>query len=309
MKIKFSRRQVESICTYSAYVLLLLLLVLWIFYQADSAFNWDILPRDFQRIIEQFIIPSIGGTVLITAILSVLLNISLASISIEQIAQEKLKQLGQEKVDLTVSSGMRKALFFSIFAIVLILIGFKLWDKWQSNSRIHRFIKEYANEKNMKTIDSLLSKLNYQDSLQYVIQTNNNYTSIRSKKDSILGLSNIAIHTKLKVEFEKLNNNFIDKNNKRIELNSELFINFNKAWVEISNLGSHLVFDNSVEIIHLNSKDFMKRIFRKMDEVEITNNEGYEVYYRINNSRNFEIVIVSKSKPKALLNFKYSVWR
>jgi len=161
----------------------------------------------------------------------------------------------------------------------------------------------------MKTIDSLLSKLNYQDSLQYVIQTNNNYTSIRSKKDSILGLSNIAIHTKLKVEFEKLNNNFIDKNNKRIELNSELFINFNKAWVEISNLGSHLVFDNSVEIIHLNSKDFMKRIFRKMDEVEITNNEGYEVYYRINNSRNFEIVIVSKSKPKALLNFKYSVWR
>jgi len=308
MKLQFRRRQVETLCTYVAYILLLLVLILWIFYRADSAFNWDILPPDIQRIIESFVIPSIGGIIFIAVVLSVVLNISLASINLEQIAQEKSNQPEKEKTDLTISRRTRKTLIISVVLITLILFGFKLWDKWESKSRINDFIEEYANAKNLKTIDSLLGKLNYQDTLQYKVQWNNNYRYIQTRNDSILGLSNISTFNKLKNEFEKINKLFTD-NNKRSSLNSELLINFNKSWVGINNYNPYLAFDDNNEILHLNLNDFLKRIFKGMDKIVITDNDGYEIYYRINDSRSFEIAILSKSKPTALLNFEYNLWR
>jgi hypothetical protein len=309
MKLQFRRRQAETISTFIAYILLVFLLVLWIFYQADRTFDWDILPADAQRIIERFIIPSIGGIVLITVILSVLLNISLTSISIEQIAKEKSGNKEQAKTDLNVSKNMRKSVLYLIFAISLILIGFKLWDKWESNSRVNGLINEYANSRNIKVIDSLLAKINYQDSLQYEFQNINNYYSLNTKSDSILGLSNIEIYNNLENELHRINNNFNEKSNVRSDFDCELLINSNKSWIRISGYGSSIVLDDYSKFVNLNLKDFIKRIFKNMDNIIIKENNGYKVYYRINDSRNFEIVILTKSNPTALLSFQYRIWR
>ena len=308
MKIKFSKRQVEIVCTYIAYVLLLLSLALWIFYQADRTFDWDILPSGAQQIIEEFIIPSIGGIVLITFVISILLNISLASVSIEKIAQgksiDKEKSIEKEKTDFTITKGMIKGFLYLVLGILISLGGFKLWDYLQSKNRINGFIKEYANTDNLKIIESLLTKLNYQDSLQYEIIINNNYTTLRTKNDSILGLSNIGIHNKLQVEFQRINNTFIKKNDKRVYLNDKILINFNKSWVGINNNSSYLELYDNIEIVNLNLTDFIERIFTKMDDIEITENDGYKVYSRIHNSRSYEFVILSKSEPTAIFYFE-----
>jgi amino acid permease len=92
MKIVFRKRKIESASTFITYVFLVLIIFLWILYKADDAFHWDILSQDVQQFIERFIIPSLGFICAMTFCISLMLNLSLLSESVERIAEKKEKK-------------------------------------------------------------------------------------------------------------------------------------------------------------------------------------------------------------------------
>ena len=85
MEINFNRRKIESICILLCFVLIVLLVIFAILAIADEIFAWDLLSDNLERIARLFL-SSIGITIGATFLMSLMINFSLISISIEKIA-------------------------------------------------------------------------------------------------------------------------------------------------------------------------------------------------------------------------------
>ena len=85
MEINFNRRKIESICILICFVLIVLLVIFAILAIADEIFAWDLLSDNLERIARLFL-SSIGITIGATFLMSLMINFSLISISIEKIA-------------------------------------------------------------------------------------------------------------------------------------------------------------------------------------------------------------------------------
>ncbi len=90
MEINFNRRKIESICILICFVLIVLLVIFAILAIADEIFAWDLLSDNLERIATLFL-SSIGVTIGATFLMSLMINFSLISISIEKIAGDKSK--------------------------------------------------------------------------------------------------------------------------------------------------------------------------------------------------------------------------
>lgn len=90
MEINFNRRKIESICILICFVLIVLLVIFAILAIADEIFAWDLLSDNLERIATLFLC-SIGVTIGATFLMSLMINFSLISISIEKIARDKSK--------------------------------------------------------------------------------------------------------------------------------------------------------------------------------------------------------------------------
>ena len=90
MEINFNRRKIESIYILLCFVLIVLLVIFAILAIADEIFAWDLLSDNLERIARLFL-SSIGITIGATFLMSLMINFSLISISIEKIAGDKSK--------------------------------------------------------------------------------------------------------------------------------------------------------------------------------------------------------------------------
>ena len=87
MKIKFNRRKIETICIFLSFVLVILLVIFGILSIADELFSWDILTNRLEKV--AFLLMSATGiTVGATFLISLMVNFSLISISLEKIAEK-----------------------------------------------------------------------------------------------------------------------------------------------------------------------------------------------------------------------------
>ena len=84
MEINFNRRKIESIYILLCFVLIVLLVIFAILAIADEIFAWDLLSDNLERIARLFL-SSIGITIGATFLMSLMINFSLISISIEKI--------------------------------------------------------------------------------------------------------------------------------------------------------------------------------------------------------------------------------
>jgi uncharacterized membrane protein YidH (DUF202 family) len=91
MKIDFNRRKIETICIFLSFLLVCLLALFGVLAVADGIFNWDILTKNMENVVTLIMIATgiiIGATFLI----SLMVNFSLISISIEKIAEKYEKE-------------------------------------------------------------------------------------------------------------------------------------------------------------------------------------------------------------------------
>lgn len=309
MKYKFNRRQIESIATFIATNLLLIILILWILYRADDYFQWDIIPNDLQRFIERFLITSIGGIVFISIVISLLINVSLVSINIERLVDNKKGIKDEERTEINIA---KKTKFFVIIIFVVItflIIGFKLWDKHLQSERVNNFINSYATKSYLSKLSNTIDSINYNDTLKYEVY-NQNYQRINMSIYSPLGNSNENTYSNLKATYISMCKD-IENANKETSLNMELILSYNDFWLSIDNYtGIEAYSDDNSTILLTSKQEMLKRIFGEgMENVVLTHNENYDVYYRITNSKNYEFAIVLNTKKTAILNFNYSVWR
>jgi hypothetical protein len=87
MKIQFNRRKVETICIFLSFILVLLLVILGIVAIADGIFSWDILSENLENVAVLFM-SAIGIIIGATFLISLMVNFSLISISLEKIADK-----------------------------------------------------------------------------------------------------------------------------------------------------------------------------------------------------------------------------
>ena len=91
MKINFNRRKIETICIFLSFLFVCLLALFGVLAVADGIFNWDILTKNMENVITLIMVATgiiIGATFLI----SLMVNFSLISISIEKIAEKYEKE-------------------------------------------------------------------------------------------------------------------------------------------------------------------------------------------------------------------------
>jgi ribose/xylose/arabinose/galactoside ABC-type transport system permease subunit len=94
MRINFNRRKIESICIFLSFILVILLVIFGILSVADELFNWDILSDKLENV--AILLMSATGMVIgATFLISLMVNFSLISLSLEKIA-DKLNS-NQEK--------------------------------------------------------------------------------------------------------------------------------------------------------------------------------------------------------------------
>jgi uncharacterized membrane protein YidH (DUF202 family) len=87
MKINFNRRKIESICIFLSFVLVILLVIFGILSVADELFNWDILSEKLENV--AILLMSATGMVIgATFLISLMVNFSLISLSLEKIAEK-----------------------------------------------------------------------------------------------------------------------------------------------------------------------------------------------------------------------------
>ena len=99
MKLQFRRRKVEIICTYTFYVLMIAMAVLFILYRADAVFNWNIMSPNVQRYVESLFIPAIVFFIVGAFVLSFIINISLISSNLERIADSLEEKKNKDDED------------------------------------------------------------------------------------------------------------------------------------------------------------------------------------------------------------------
>lgn len=87
MKIKFDRRKIETNCIIISFSMVILITFLGILAAADGIFNWNILPQNLERIATLLMV-TIGMLIGASFLLSVMINFSLISISLEKVAEK-----------------------------------------------------------------------------------------------------------------------------------------------------------------------------------------------------------------------------
>ena len=87
MNINFNRRKIETICIFLSFVLVVFLVIFGILAIADEIFSWDILSDKLENIV--ILLMSATGIVIgATFLISLMVNFSLISISLEKIADK-----------------------------------------------------------------------------------------------------------------------------------------------------------------------------------------------------------------------------
>lgn len=95
MKLQFDKRKIADNCTFLAYILIIMMCVFGILSIADLLFRWDILPENIEKI--GFLFIWSGVFIIVGAFLiSLMVNISIMSNSLEQIADKMSKDLKDE---------------------------------------------------------------------------------------------------------------------------------------------------------------------------------------------------------------------
>lgn len=91
MNIKFNRRRIETICIFLSFLLVILLTFFGILAIADGLFSWDLLSDDLENI--AILVMSATGIIIgATFLISLMVNFSLISISMEKIADSLTKK-------------------------------------------------------------------------------------------------------------------------------------------------------------------------------------------------------------------------
>ncbi len=85
MTIKFDRRKIETICIFLSFISVILLAIFGIIALADGIFNWDLLPENIENV-AVLIMSATGIVIGATFLISLMVNFSLISISLEKIA-------------------------------------------------------------------------------------------------------------------------------------------------------------------------------------------------------------------------------
>jgi hypothetical protein len=306
MKFNFNRRKIELICTSLSFYLLLILLVLWISYKADDYFNWDIIPNNFQGFFERFLLSSVGGVILFSIIMSVILNISLVSTNLERIADVKEGILEKDKFE--INKKTRRTFFLSVLGMTILLLSFSLWDKLKTSSRMNSMIENFVTTNNLSNLDKLIDKINYSDSVVYWLSDHSRIPTLQ-RESNALGNSNIAVYKDLQLKLISTSNKIIGEN-KAMSINPQLVIYIDNKWISTrTNERPFIMLQNEKEILNANVKDVPKFIFNNhMAGIKIINHEGYEVYYRAIDSRNFEALVKLKSKHPGFISVKFNYW-
>lgn len=91
MKINFNRRKIETICIFLSFVLVILLTVFGILAIADSIFSWDILTEKLENV-ASLLMWATGIIIVAAFLISLMVNFSLISISVEKIAESITKK-------------------------------------------------------------------------------------------------------------------------------------------------------------------------------------------------------------------------
>ncbi len=87
MKINFNRRKIETICIFLSFILVILLVIFGILSIADELFSWDILSENLENV-AILLISATGIIIGATFLISLMVNFSLISISLEKIAEK-----------------------------------------------------------------------------------------------------------------------------------------------------------------------------------------------------------------------------
>jgi hypothetical protein len=302
MKINFGRRAIETICTFLAYYLLLISLFVWLFYQADNLFNWDILSENIERIIERLLLPSVAGIIFFAITISVLINFSLISINIEKIADNKYV-LQNDKDAIKIGRRTKKSFIFIVGIFLFSLLAFQIYDKWEIYSRKKEFENIFITSQNLAPFDSLISSLNLKDTIMYRTIYYGKDKSTELCNDSCFGLSNIKTYQEIQNKLSSLNQ-FIDKNLKGQSLHYNIRINFNNTWMGVTSSYSfyNSQSDHQRQQNIISKYDIVKDIFEdSMEDVKLNNKDGYEIYYKIRDSRHYKFVILLKSNPISIM--------
>lgn len=300
----FNKRKIEHICTFIAFYLLLFMIILWILYRADSYFNWDIIPQAIQQFIEGFLISSAAGIIIFTMTISLLLNISLISVSIEKIAESTNNVVKDDGLKISVNNKIKLRLLISIIILILTILGFNFYDKIVASNRINSIIDKCISSTNLNAIDSLINKLNYNDSLVYIYDKSYGNSYLK-QNDSALGNTNINTYKFLKSKSADIAE-MIDIDDQTY-VNAALFVYFNNKWLNIDYSTSIIEDNNGTTVAIPDANNFPNFIYRnKMDNIKNFTKNGYKIYYKTINSKSFDVLIMLKTKTGAFLNFKYS---
>lgn len=95
MKIKINQRKIVNQCTLLCYFLIILIVVLLILLFADEIFNWDILPN-FAEKVGAFFLGACSLVIVASFLIALMVNMSIISASLEDIADSKRKEAGDE---------------------------------------------------------------------------------------------------------------------------------------------------------------------------------------------------------------------
>ncbi len=87
MRILFNRRKIETICIFLSFILVILLVIFGILAMADELFNWDLLSENLENI-AILLMSAIGIIIGATFLISLMVNFSLISLSLEKIAEK-----------------------------------------------------------------------------------------------------------------------------------------------------------------------------------------------------------------------------
>jgi len=286
---------------------MLLSIFLFTFYRFDNIFGWDIFSNQIEQVIEALLLPLVGVIVLFCIVTSFMINFSLVSISIEEISK-KANSVNSDEIPIKIGRKTRKTTVGILLVLFICLLGFHLFDKWQTNRRINQFEEVIVTTKNLAVFDSIVSAINYNDTLIYKIDK---YGYQNLSSDSSFGISNRILYQHL-LKRLIIFNEFVYENLKGKSMQIELVINFNGTWVETNSLGSHFqnqpTNQNQKKI--LNKNDLINHLFDGgMEDIKNDNIDGYEIYYSVNDSRSFNFAIFLKSNPLVVINFRnYQVY-
>lgn len=87
MTVKFNRRKIETVSIFFSISLIFILVLFGIFAIADNLFSWDILSENLEKI-AILLISAIAMIIGATFLISLLINFSILSISLERIANK-----------------------------------------------------------------------------------------------------------------------------------------------------------------------------------------------------------------------------